>query len=105
MTKRTPMIAAALTGALIAAATGPVLAAAGETKEETALQGTKITLSEAITAAERQTGGKAFDAGVDVDHGAPRIIVETNGAKGVQTVIVDAGSGQVIGGHAGGEAD
>jgi uncharacterized membrane protein YkoI len=105
VTKRTPKIAAALAGALIVAAAGPVLAASSETKEETALQGTKVTLSEAIATAERQTGGKAFDAGVDADHGAPRIVVETNGATGVQTVIVDAGSGQVVGGHAGGEAD
>ena len=97
------MIAAAL--APIIAAAGPVLAATGETKEETALQGTRITLPDAIATAERQTGGKAYDAGVDADHGAPRIVVETNGPKGVQTVVVDAGSGQVIGGHAGGEAD
>jgi uncharacterized membrane protein YkoI len=105
MKSRTPKMAAALAGALIVAAVTPVFAANGETKEQTALQGTKIRLSEAIATAERQTGGKAFDAGVDADHGAPRIVVETNGAKGVQTVIVDAGSGRVVGGHAGGEAD
>lgn len=105
MKSRNPRMAAALAGALIVAAAGPVFAASGETKEQTALQGTQVTLSEAIATAERQTGGKAYDAGVDADHGAPRIVVETNGPKGVQTVVVDAGSGQVIGGHAGGEAD
>jgi uncharacterized membrane protein YkoI len=55
--------------------------------------------------AEHQTGGKAFDAGVNVDDGKPRVIVETNGPQGVQTVIIDAQSGQVISGHAGGEPD
>ena len=42
---------------------------------------------------------------MDVAHGKPRIVVETNGPKGVQTVIVDAQSGKIVGGHAGGEAD
>ena len=51
------------------------------------------------------TGGKAFDAGVNIDDGKPRVIVETNGPKGVQTVVFDAESGQIIGGHAGGEPD
>jgi uncharacterized membrane protein YkoI len=55
--------------------------------------------------AEHQTGGKAFDAGVNVDEGKPRVIVETNGTQGVQTVIIDAQSGQIVSAHAGGEPD
>ena len=105
MTKRTLKIAAALTRRANRRRGRAGPGRRRRDQGETALQGTKVTLSEAIATAERQTGGKAFDAGVDVDHGAPRIVVETNGAKGVQTVIVDAGSGQVVGGHAGGEAD
>jgi uncharacterized membrane protein YkoI len=96
---------AALALAVSLGLAGPAFAGGGEAQEQTALQGTKVTLSQAISAAEQQTGGKAFDAGVDVDHGKPRIVVETNGAKGVQTVTVDAQSGQVIGTRAGGEAD
>ena len=85
---------------------GPRLAASpDEAREETALLGAKVTLSQAITTAEQKTGGKAFDAGVDVRQGKPRIIIETNGPKGVQTVIVDAESGEIVDGHAGGEAD
>jgi uncharacterized membrane protein YkoI len=98
--------AIALAGVLFLGLAGPALAAnSDEAREETALQGSKLTLSQAISIAEHQTGGKAFDAGVDVDHGKPRIVVETNGANGVQTVIVDAESGQIVGAHAGGEAD
>jgi len=90
------------TGALA----GTALAAGNdEAQEATALQGAKITLPQAIATAEQQTGGKAFDAGVDIDHGATRIAVETNGPKGVQTVTVDPQSGQVVGVHAGGETD
>jgi uncharacterized membrane protein YkoI len=103
-TKRS--VAVALAGALFLGLAAPTFAAnGGEAREETALQGTKLSLSQAISIAEHQTGGKAFDAGVDVDHGTPRIVVETNGTNGVQTVIVDAESGQIVGGHAGGEPD
>jgi uncharacterized membrane protein YkoI len=99
-------VAVGLAGVLVLGLVGPIFAASSdEAREETALQGAKFTLSQAISIAEQQTGGKAFDAGVDVGHGKPRIVVETNGPKGVQTVIVDAQSGQIVGGHAGGEAD
>ena len=96
----------ALAGVLFLGTAGPTFAVDnGEAQEESALLGTKLTLSQAIATAEQQTGGKAFDAGVDVDHGKPRVIVETNGPKGVQTVVLDAESGQLIGSHAGGEPD
>jgi uncharacterized membrane protein YkoI len=97
--------AIALAGVLILGVAGPTFSANGEAREETALLGTKLSLSQAISIAEHQTGGKAFDAGVDVDHGKPRIVVETNGTNGVQTVVVDAESGQIVGGHAGGQPD
>jgi uncharacterized membrane protein YkoI len=70
----------------------------------TALASAKTTLSQAIVTAEQRTGGKAYEAGVDVE-AKPRIIVETTGPNGVQTVTVDAQNGQVIGTHAGGERD
>jgi uncharacterized membrane protein YkoI len=102
--KHAPTVA--LAGALFLGLAWPTFAAAkDEAREETALQNTTLTLPQAISTAEQQTGGKAFDAGVDVDHGKPRVVVETNGPKGVQTVIFDAQSGQIIGGHKGGEAD
>jgi uncharacterized membrane protein YkoI len=105
---RSPLI---LAGVIVLGLAGPGLAGPGPaanadaTREETALLGAKVSLSQAIATAEQKTGGKAFDAGVDVAKGKPRIIVETNGPEGVQTVIVDAQSGEIVGGHAGGEAD
>jgi uncharacterized membrane protein YkoI len=93
-------------GILFLGAAGSALAVtSGEAQEETALQETSLTLSQAIAMAEHQTGGKAFDAGVNVDEGKPRVIVETNGTQGVQTVIIDAQSGQIVSAHAGGEPD
>jgi uncharacterized membrane protein YkoI len=98
--------AIALAGIFLLCVAGPALAAAsGEAQEQSALQGTTLTLSQAIAIAEHQTGGKAYDAGVNVDQGKPRVVVETNGPNGVQTVIIDAQSGQVVGGHAGGVPD
>jgi uncharacterized membrane protein YkoI len=98
--------AIALAGMLLIGVAGPALGGTkSEAQEQTALQGTALTLSQAIAIAEHQTGGKAYDAGVVVDHGKPRVVVETNGPTGVQTVIIDAQSGQVVGGHAGGVPD
>lgn len=74
-------------------------------REAMALQGAKVTLIQAIATAEQQTGGQAYDAGVDTKGNQTRIVVETNGSKGVQTVSVDPQSGQVVSTHAGGEED
>src|SRR6476661_1742260 len=69
----------ALAGLL--AACGALAAEKGELREETALQNAKVTLPQAIATAEQQTGGRAYEAGVDLKHGEPRIAVETNGPK------------------------
>lgn len=74
-------------------------------QEATALQGARTTLAEAIATAEGQTGGQTYDAGVDTKGGQVRIVVETNGPKGVLTVSVDARSCQVVAMHEGGEED
>lgn len=84
----------------------PAYAAGGDASHEaTALQGAKVTLPQAIAIAEQRTGGRAYDAGVDIKHGLPRIAVETNGPQGVLTVIVDAQSGKIVGTHAGPDQD
>ncbi|MGH8132650.1 MAG: PepSY domain-containing protein, partial [Steroidobacteraceae bacterium] len=96
----------ALAGLLAGGLASTAFAASGdESREATALQGAKVTLPQAIAIAEQQTGGRAYDAGVDIKGGVARIAVETNGAKGVQTVTVDAQTGQVVGTHAGAEQD
>jgi hypothetical protein len=94
-----------LAALLALGATGPIIAAGGQDPEATALQGAKLTLSQGIAIAEKRTGGKAFDAGVDVKAGKPHIIVETNGAHGVQTVTIDAQNGTVISVKAGSQPD
>ena len=99
-------IALALAGVLVVGASAATSAATSdEDRESTALLGVKLTLSQGIAAAEQRTGGKAFDAGVDVAGGKTHIVVETNGPKGVQTVTIDVPSGQVVSVQAGGQAD
>ena len=99
-------LSASCAGILALSLAAPALAAGtSEAQEQTALMNSKLTLCDAIAAAGHQAGGKAFDAGVDVDHGKTRVVVETNGPKGVQTVTVDAQNGQVIRVTQGGEAD
>jgi uncharacterized membrane protein YkoI len=99
-------VAYAVAAALMIGAAGSASAAGtDEDREATALLSLKITLSQAIATAEQRSGGKAFDAGVDIKDGKPHIVVETNGAKGVQTVTIDAQTGRVIGIQAGGQAD
>lgn len=83
----------------------PAVAASTKMQEQSALQSTSLTLTQAIATAEQHTGGKAFDAGTDVDHGPPRVVVETNGPNGVQTVTMDAQSGKVLSTRSGSEPD
>ena len=99
-----PVALAALLAVGVAGGTA-YAAGTAEDREATALLGAKVTLVQAIGIAERQTGGQAFDAGVDLKDGQTRITVETNGPKGVQTVVVSAETGQVVPAHAGGVPD
>lgn len=104
--RKMSMVPAALAGLVLAgsatAATMP--ATNGHAPEAAAVDTMKVSLTQAIATAEQHTGGKAYDAGVDTDHGTT-IVVETNGPKGVQTVTVDANSGKVLSEHQGGEQD
>ena len=99
-----PVAALALAGLLIAGTLGTAHAASQD-EEATALQGAKVSLVQAIAAAEQQTGGRAFDAGADRKGGTPRITVETNGPEAVRTTVIDAQNGQASGTRAGGGQD
>ncbi|MBW4023022.1 MAG: hypothetical protein HIU92_07745 [Proteobacteria bacterium] len=103
--RRAPAVALATLLAL-GALSGTALAATGdESREAAALSSSTISLTQAIKSAEQQTGGRAYDAGVDLSGGQTRIVVETNGPKGVETVAINAQTGAVISTTHGGEAD
>jgi len=72
-------------------------------RDAAALVGMKVTLVQAITAAEQQAGGKAVGADVSQERGTTRIAVEVAGPQGVKTVLVDAQTGQVTATQNGGQ--
>ncbi len=64
-------------------------------REAAALQGAKVSFTQAIAIAEGQTGGRAIGADVSQKAGVTRIQVEVAGPQGVKTVLVDGATGQV----------
>jgi uncharacterized membrane protein YkoI len=70
---------------------------ADERQAAQALADSKISLSQAIAAAEQQTGGKAVGADLENEHGTVHIAVEIASKQGVKTVLIDPQSGQVVG--------
>ncbi len=105
--RKSLMVPAALAGLMIVGVAGTAFAAGPGAidPEAAAVASLKVSLTQAIAIAEQHTGGKAYDAGVDVDHGKNQIVVETNGPRGVQTVMIDAKTGKIVGEHQGGEQD
>ena len=56
----------------------------------------KITLTEAIATAEKETAGKAINAGVDNENGTIFIGVAVVQGKKVQKVLIDPQTGKVV---------
>jgi uncharacterized membrane protein YkoI len=67
-----------------------------EQKEITTVLNAKISLAQAIAVAEQQTGGKAFDTGLEKRDG--NVAYEVTVAQGttVQKVLVDMNTGAVL---------
>ncbi|MCD2511794.1 PepSY domain-containing protein [Comamonas endophytica] len=64
---------------------------------QAALQQTRITLAQAIDNAEAAAAGRAIDAQLEIDEGAPRFEVELITPQGAHTEVhVDAGTGAVL---------
>ena len=67
-----------------------------DAKERAAVQAAKVTLGEAIAAAEKEVaGGRAFEAEVDTENGVTSYFVEVD-KDGVQRVQVDMQTGQAV---------
>jgi uncharacterized membrane protein YkoI len=56
----------------------------------------KTSLTQAIVAAEQQSGGKAIDAGLENENGAMAFAVDVAKDNTVQKVLVDLQSGKVL---------
>jgi uncharacterized membrane protein YkoI len=98
---RSNVLLATLVAALTVAGTGVVLADNNEEDmdeqhELTALANAKTSLSQAIAAAEQETGGKAVETGVEHQEGPLAYEVEIAKGNTFQKVLVDLDSGKVI---------
>lgn len=100
------IITASLAAAIALGGAGAAFAANGENRNEqrddeqqeaVAVQNAKISLAQAISAAEQYTGGKAIDSGIENHDGKVLgydVKVIKSGA--VQQVLVDMGTGHVL---------
>ena len=60
------------------------------------LAAAKTSLSQAIAIAEKETGGKAIDAGFDNEDGTMSLEIEVLKDNNVSKVIIDADTGKVV---------
>ena len=67
-----------------------------DSQEMTVLRNAKISLAQAITGAEQQSGGKAINAGLNNENGAMTYGVEVIKGNTIQTVLIDINTGQVV---------
>lgn len=65
-----------------------------EAAERTAIEGAKITLADAVAAAEKEAGGKASSVEFEHETASAGYEIEVFGAAGEQKIFVDAQSGQ-----------
>ena len=63
--------------------------------EAAALQGSKVTLAQAIAVAEQATGAKALDAGIDNENGTNFIVVGVMKDDQPHKVLIDLQTGAV----------
>lgn len=68
---------------------------AEDAREATTLRGARISLAQAVTAAEAQTGLKAMEAGIDDEGRGALFEVSMADGAGEKTVLVDTQSGKV----------
>lgn len=102
---RSKLLPAAMIAVMAIAGTGAAFAANGskrhhdEAKDEqaeiTAILNAKTSLVQAIAAAEKQTGGKAVETGLENENGVMAYEIEVANGTTVQKVLVDLDSGQV----------
>lgn len=94
---KTKIMTALVAGTIAASALGGFAYARDhETNRAGVLANAKISLSQAITAAEAASGGKAVDAGIEDENGTGlfEVTVQENSAQ--KTYLVDTQTGKVV---------
>jgi uncharacterized membrane protein YkoI len=98
---RPKIIQATMVAVIALGGTGAAFAGAGakevnEQEEIAAVLNAKTSLTQAIAAAEQQTGGKAIDTGLENQDGTMAFEVKVAKGSTVQKVLIDLDSGKVI---------
>jgi len=88
-----PVIAA---GSLLLGTTATALAAGYDSHELSALIGAKTSMEQAITIAQKTTGGKATSIAFGRDNGRYIYRVKTLTKSGMDKVAIDASTGRVL---------
>jgi uncharacterized membrane protein YkoI len=95
-TNLTTMVALITLAGTAAAFAGEIGREAHQQSELNAIANAKTSLSQAIAAAEQETGGKAVDTGLENQDGTLAYEVQIAKGNTVQKVLVDLDSGKVI---------
>jgi uncharacterized membrane protein YkoI len=91
------LVAAVLAGTMAAGALVPVGTGYARSDRESAIiADAKITMAQAIAAAENQVGGKAVETGIEDENGTVAFEVEVLKDGQRHTVLVDPQSGEVV---------
>ncbi len=96
---RSKFVPATMAAVIALGASGAAFAASGENEsgqEIAAVLGAKTSVTQAIAAAEKQTGGRAMKIDVQKEEGAYLYEVKTVSKDKVAEVFVDPASGQVV---------
>lgn len=96
---RSKMLPAAMAAVIAVGATGSAFASPGENendREIAAVLGAKTSITQAIAAAEKQSGGRAMKIDVEKENGAFLYEVKTVSKDKITEVLVDPASGQVV---------
>jgi uncharacterized membrane protein YkoI len=94
--KLTRSVVAVLGVLAIGGASAALARESHQTDEAAIYEQVKLTLADAIAAAERQTGGRAVEAKLENEHGVVAFEVEVMKDRAFQKVVIDAKSGQIV---------
>lgn len=94
---KTKIMTALVAGTIAAGALGGFAYAGDyETNRAGVLADAKVSLSQAITAAETASGGKAIDAGIEDENGTARFEVTVQEKSAQKTYLVDTQTGKIV---------
>ena len=94
--KRNTMLSTLLAGGLVLGGTAAAFAASPSSQELSDLTGAKTSMDQAISIAQKTTGGEAVRVAFADHHGQPIYRIRTLTKSGMDKVAIDATSGRVL---------